>query len=72
MLRTLMENVKQLQSQLEELKSAKNIVINQQTATPGMSDTLGHNVTNIFERQRTEPEVKGGADSKHSTFSFNN
>jgi len=37
-----------------------------------MSDTLGHNVTNIFERQRTEPEVKGGADSKHSTFSFNN
>ena len=39
-----------------------------------MTETLGQGATNIFERQRTEPELpaKGGPDSKHSTFSFNN
>jgi hypothetical protein len=72
MLKELMQNVKHLQTQLDELKSSKTITITQPTPVSG-DDTMGRATTNIFQRQHSEPEGKvGGIDSKHSTFSFNN
>ena len=74
MLKQLMDQVKTLQGQLDDLKN-KNFAVNQTTIpTPiEADDTMGRAMSNIFERQRTEPDNKvGGVDSKHSTFSFNN
>ncbi len=53
---------------MEEIRtSSRTIVVKE----PISHENTMTRVSNVFERQRTEPEVKG-ADSKHSTFSFNN
>ena len=47
MLKELMQNVKHLQTQLDELKSSKTITITQPTPMSG-EDTMGRATKNIF------------------------
>ena len=49
MLKELMQNVKHLQTQLEELKTSKTITISRPTPV-SIDDTMGRATKNIFER----------------------